>query len=78
MPQVTIELSKPHFTIVIDDTVGEIATLAETPDGEVICTVHPSAAEDNSPARYNSHTAFKRAVELVTGRRQGPATNLPN
>lgn len=71
----TIELSKPHFTIIIDDSVGEIATLTEAPDGEVICTVHPDAAEDDSPARYYGHSAFKKAVEIVTGRNQGPATS---
>lgn len=71
----SIDLSnKPHFTIVIDDKVGEIATLAETPDGDVICTVHPSAAEDDSPARYNGHSAFKQAVNLVL-RRQGPSSS---
>jgi hypothetical protein len=75
---VTIDLPKPHFTVVIDDTVGDTATLAETPDGEIIFTVHPSAAEDDSPARYSGHAAFKKAVELVTRRRQGPATDMPS
>lgn len=71
----SIDLSnKPHFTVVIDDAVGDIATLAETPDGDLICTMHPAAAEDDSPARYSGHTAFKQAVNMVL-RRQGPGTS---
>lgn len=64
--------SKPHFTVVIDDIVGENATLAETPDGELICTMHSSAAEDSSPARHTGHIVFKKAVETAL-RRQRPA-----
>lgn len=61
----SIDPSKPHFTVMLDEIVGDNATLSVTPDGEIICTMHPSAAKDNSPARSSGHTVFRKAVEMV-------------
>lgn len=63
--QVSIDLSKPHFTVMLDEAVGDEAALYVAPDGEVICTMHPSAAKDNSPARFTGHVMFRQAVEMV-------------
>lgn len=62
---VSIDPSKPHFTVMLDEAVGNEAALYVTPDGEVICTMHPSAAKDNSPARFTGHVMFRQAVEMV-------------
>lgn len=58
----------PHFTVVLDDLMGDTATVVEADDGEVYCLMHPSAAETDSPARYNGHVAFSKAVELALQR----------
>lgn len=63
--QVSIDPSKPHFTVMLDEIVGNNATVSVTPDGEVICTMHPSAGEDDSPARFSGHVMFRKAVEMV-------------
>ena len=63
--QVSIDPSKPHFTVMLDEIVGDNASLAVTPDGDVICTMHPSAANDDSPARFSGHVMFRKAVEMV-------------
>lgn len=62
----TMDLSKPHFTVVLDEKAGENASLAETPDGEWILKVHPSVAEDGSPAHCNGRAMLKKAVEMLT------------
>lgn len=64
----SIDPSKPHFTVMLDEIVGDEAALSVTPDGEIICTMHPSAAEDDSPARFSGHVVFRKAVEMVTQR----------
>lgn len=63
--QVSIDPSKPHFTVMLDEAVGSEAALYVTPGGEIICTMHPSAAKDDSPARFSGHVMFRKAVEMV-------------
>jgi hypothetical protein len=63
-----MDLSKPHFTVVLDEKAGENASLAETPDGELILKVHPSIADDGSPAHCNGRAMLKKAVELLARR----------
>lgn len=67
MPR-SMDLSKPHFTVVLDEKAGENAFLAETPEGEWILNVHPSVAEDGSPAHCNGRAMLKKAVEVLTRR----------
>jgi len=74
---VAMDLPKPHFTVVIDDTVGEIAALTVAEDGEITCTLHSSAADDDSPARYSGHTVFSKAVEVALSRFQGATADSP-
>ena len=72
----SIDPSKPHFTVMIDEAVGSEAALYVTPDGEVICTMHPSAAKDDSRARFTGHVMFRKAVEMVLRPPQlGPDSN---
>lgn len=65
-----MDLSKPHFTVVLDEKAGENASLAETPDGEWVLKVHPSVADDGSPAHCAGRAMLKKAVEMITPRRQ--------
>jgi hypothetical protein len=64
--QVSINPSKPHFTVMLDEAVGDEAALSVTAEGEIICTMHPSAADDNSAARFSGHVMFRKAVEIAT------------
>lgn len=68
-----INPSKPHFTVYLDDGVGDVASLSESPDGELLFTLHPSAAEDGSPAHCNGRAVFKKAVEILVGQQRRPA-----
>lgn len=69
----TIDPSKPHLTVVLDYEMGESASLSEAPNGELYCNMHPSAAEDGSPAQHSGRAVFQRAVEILIGR-QRPGT----
>jgi hypothetical protein len=51
--------------IVLDERVGDTAVLSKADDGELYFVIHPSAAEDDSPARSNGHTMFRKAVEVA-------------
>lgn len=73
-----IDPSKPHFTVVIDDSLGETATLTESPNGELIYTLHPAATQPDSPARVAAYTVLQRAVETLLSRVQREAVNGPH
>lgn len=64
----SIDPSKPHFTVMLDETVGNEAGLSVAPDGEIVCTVHPSAGDDDSPARFSGHVMVSKAIKMATGR----------
>ena len=70
-----LDPSKPHFTVVIDESLGECATLAESPDGELIYTMHPSATQGDSPARLAAYTVLQRAVDTLLNRVQREAAS---
>lgn len=60
-----VDLSKPHFTIILDERMGDTALFKEADNGDLFCFMHPSAAEDDSPARSSGHVVFRRAVEAA-------------